>query len=215
MGGERYLLRNVSEEGIGVWIHSSRAFGLTPKTHVSGDIVIGEGIHPVTLEVVHSTKGYVGLKIMSSDPSLSQILKELLEPSVYATALTPGEGCGTEDSQSGHWHFHYNAGPAARLRFWIGRPGDVKGLQVCFLGRLVSREQFGPIRTGFVADEPGPLGHEELLLLHEHPDPDFVQRAGQFLASVSPPLPGALLWHFLESGEQVFLPEELLKRTGS
>jgi hypothetical protein len=34
-----------------------------------------------------------------------------------------------------------------------------------------------------------------------------MSEAAQFLTSVPPPLPGTLLWQFLETGEQVFLPE--------
>lgn len=208
----RYLLRNVSEEGIGVWLPKENAFGLTPKTRVSGDIVVNQIIHPVTLEVVHSTKGYVGLRIVNADPALTRALHELLEPSHYATALLPTGRCGNEES--GFVEFSYRAGLAAALSFWVGSTRDVKSLEVSVLGRWIAREQFGPTKTGVLPNEPKSVTgcQDELLLIHSDADPDFIQTAAQFLASVPPPLPGPLLWHFLESGEQVFVPDSLLKQ---
>lgn len=212
--GERHVLRNVSEDGIGVWVPSEKAFGLTPKTTIKGDIVIDRQIHPVTLEVVHSAKGYVGLKILNADPKLLWIFKELLEPSNYVTELLPSGRSGTELSETGFTVFEYRAGSSVVFSFQVGRSNDIKSISVRILGRWVGRDQFQGIRTAIVSDlSYDGLGAEEDFLMHDSPDADFFQAAAQFVASLPPPLPAAKLWYFLESGEQVFIPDELLKKT--
>ncbi len=213
--GERYLLRNLSETGIGLWVPKERAFGLTPKTQVKGDIVIDRAIHPVTLEVVHSAKGYVGLRILHSDPVLTQVFRNLLEPSNYATDLLPTENSGKDDAGSGYIMFEYSSGPLVTFAFWVGRALDVKSIQIRLLGKWVSRNQFGQIATGTLPEtrKPSALTDDETLIIDDTPNSNAVSTASQFLASLPPPLPGAKLWHFLESGEQVFVSESLVAKS--
>ncbi|MBI1859674.1 MAG: hypothetical protein HYR96_01995 [Deltaproteobacteria bacterium] len=207
-GGERYLMRNVSEQGIGLWVPQEKAFGLTPKTKVNGDIVINNQIHPVTLEVVHSTKGYVGLKILKADRELTQIFESILEPSQYAARLVAEPGNGVEDPDTGLLTFTYRGGPQVKLSFWVGPGREIKAVEIHLLDRWVRRNQFAPIQTGILPDS-----NELVLVVHDQPNPEFTQAATQFLGSVPPPIPSALLWHFMESGEIVHVHESLLKQT--
>ena len=205
--GERYLMRNVSEEGIGLWVPQEKAFGLTPKTKVNGDIVIDRQIHPVTLEVVHSTRGYVGLKIIHADRELTKIFQSILEPSQYASRLVAEANSGHEEEDTGLRHFCYRGGPQVKLSFWVGPSLEVRAVEIYLLDRWVRRNQFAPVQTGILLDS-----QESVLHVHDQPSAEFVQAVTQFVGSAPPPIPAALLWHFLETGEQVFVSDTLLAK---
>ncbi len=214
--GKSYMLRNFNEQGIGLWVPSPAPFALSPGTEMSGDVVIGKDIFPVRLEIRHSSPGILGLRFTDISPELAGVFKRLMEPANYASQLEPHSKSRTEDSKFGHPRLWYSGPGGTELVVWYNDfQRMVMGLQLSFLGRWVFRSQFQEVRTGFLKDDFVPslgiqIAESDLILRHEIADLDVLQEAAQFLASAPRPLPGGLLWQFLEMGEQTFLPEELI-----
>ena len=211
---ERYTLRNFSEEGIGIWLNGAAPFGLTPGTRVSGDIVIGHHIHPVQLEVAHGSGHFAGLRILHRSEELARIFHELLEPVHHASTLQPDPSSGSEDRETGYRKLWYRGPSGNELVVWYTDPNRmIAALQLRWLGKWVYREQFKPPSTGHIAD-PTPalegkrLSSSQMLLSHPEADGQILSQAAQVLAAVPFPLAGHLLWQFLETGEQVYLPLE-------
>lgn len=209
------MLRNFSEEGMGVWVPEPAPFGLTKGNRISGDVVIGSQIHPVQLEVMHGAKGIVGLKIVHKSVELSSVFRRLLEPTSYANDLVVHEKSGTIDKSVGFPRIWYSTQGTELLIWFDPKTNMILGLQLRWLGQWVFRERRHPTQTGYLADF-GTMEHggrakgTELLIQHQPAEVELLQRAGQFLVAVPKPLPGYLLWQFLESGQSMELPNSLL-----
>ncbi len=210
------MLRNFSEQGIGLWVPSPAPFALAPGTVMSADVVIDQDIFPVRLEIRHSSPGILGLQFTEISPQLSVIFDKMMEPAHYANSLDPHPQSRKEDVEFGHTRLWYTGQNGTELLVWYNDlQRTVMGLQLRWLGKWVFRSQFQQVQTGFLKDdEPAtPSGLKvvpsELLVCHKTPDSEVLSQAAQFLTAVPPPLPGAVLWQFLEMGEQVFLPAAL------
>ena len=223
LGGERYTLRNFSQEGIGLWVPPPAPFGMNRGQRISGDIVIGSNIYPVQLEIAHTDTRTVGLKIVHKSPDLTEIFRLMLEPASHACDLMPHAGSGTEDPKLGYPRLWYAGGRATELLVWYnaGSSADhrkmIVALQLCWLGKWVFREHQQPVQTGHLKDgfhnaAGFRVSPDELLKNHEEADQDLMHQAAQFLVAVPRPLPGYLLWQFLETGEQVYLSGDLIPR---
>jgi hypothetical protein len=110
----------------------------------------------------------------------------------------------------------YHNEKLVELLIWC-REGDcrIEGLQLSWLGQWVYRLINEKPKTGFLKEENSvgsgkliPLS--DLIACHTEADQSLLQQAAQFLTVVPYPLPGHLLWQFLETGEQVFLPDGFL-----
>lgn len=210
------MLRNLSEEGIGLWIPSPPPTALVPGAHLKGDIMIGHEIHPVELECMHLSDRLVGLKIVHRSELLAQIFRRMLEPSQKAEQLVANPSSGGEDPQTGVARLWFQSGTETELLVWYENEQRlIVGLQLSWSGSFVARERFHEPRTGYLGKTKQRLcglnlSPAQLLIAHEPADPILLSQAAQFLMSVPPPLPGTLLWQFLETGEQVYLPETIL-----
>ena len=216
--GQRYTLRNFSEEGIGLWVPAPAPFGLATGSKISGDIVIGNSIHPVKLEIVHHSSRIVGLRITQKSLQLSGIFRELLEPAVHAAELRVQPGSGQDDPESGYAKLWYRSATGTELLLWYDSQKMIQAIQLCWLGKWLFRQQFRHPLTGHLKDDPRQqtgtkVSDAELLLKHPEPDEEIINQAAQFLGAAPPPLPGYKLWQFLEMGEQVRLPDELFSTT--
>lgn len=212
LAGQKYTLRNFSEDGMGLWVPTPAPFGLAAGSQISGDVVIGNNIYPVKLEIRHHSKGLVGLRMVHKSKDLTVIFRQLLEPAFHAAELSPQPLSGKEDPTNGFSRLWYTSPSGNELIVWYEESQKViHALQLCWLGKWVYRAQLRPPQTGFLRDEsrvtPGTLvTPEELLLRHTESDEEMLNQAAQFLGSAPPPLPGYRLWQFLEMGEQVSLP---------
>ncbi|MBI4404966.1 MAG: hypothetical protein HY537_12440 [Deltaproteobacteria bacterium] len=214
--GRKYTLRNFSEEGIGLWVQPPLPFGLSVGATVSGDVEIEQNIYPVKLEVMHVSNKVVGLKIAHKSPELTKLFQRLLQPALYAANLQPHPLSGSEDPTSGHSRLWYIGSAGVELIAWYNALQKMlMAVQLCWLGRWVYRCQFKPPETGYMFDDGcangGLLGIDQLVIRHAEPDSVLLQQAAEFLTSTSPPLPGHLLWQFLETGEQIYLPTEIIR----
>lgn len=218
LDGNRYVLRNFNEDGIGLWMPSPAPFSLEKGTRLSGDIVIDNQIFPVGLETVHLVNGVLGLRIINKSLELVDLFRRLLEPTEYAGDLRPTKGNQTEDSKRGFPRLWYQARGQTELLVWY-HPDlkAIQSLQLKWLGQWVFRDFQRPVQSGYLAEVS--LGREgtavdtgELLVLHKSPDADMLQGAAQFLGAVPPPLPGYLLWQFLETGGQIVLPSVVFEK---
>jgi hypothetical protein len=208
--GHKYTLRNFSEEGIGLWMPQPPPFALHKGMTIKGDIEIGQHIHPVTLEVVHVSEKIAGLRILHRSTELAEIFNRLLQPSIYADELEPHPESGREDARVGLARIWYRGrGPSELLVWHQGEKALIQCLQVCWLGRWIQRELHKPAHTGSLRDGLPLNGQRftvnDVLLAHPEPDSGMLHEATQFLTAVPKPLPGHLLWQFLETGEQIFL----------
>lgn len=212
--GTKHTLRNFSQEGMGLWVMPPLPFGLTPGRQVSGDVVIGQDVHSVLLEIVHHSPRVIGVRILQKSHALDKILCELMAPANYAGELHPHAENETEDPDNSFRRLWYVGPGGTELVVWYADPHKmIAGIQCCWRGVWVYRQQFRPAQTGHLKDSerkrPGhKLGPDDLLMTHEHSDEQLMGEASQFLGAVPPPLPGYRLWQFLEMGEQVFLPIE-------
>lgn len=213
--GQRYTLRNFSEEGIGLWVPNPVPFGLATGSQIKGDIVIGNAIHPVTLALVHQSKTIVGLRIVEKSSQLTNLFRKLLEPAYHAAELirlSPEEG--EEDPVHGFKKLCYRSGSGNELLIWFDPRHTIQALQLCWLGKWVYRQQFRHPITGYLKDvTPNAKGvkvsDSDLIFKHSEPEESILNEAAQFLGAAPLPLPGYRLWQFLEMGEQVSLPETL------
>ena len=212
--GKRYTLRNISEEGIGLWFPTPAPYGMTLNARINADILIDSQIYPVELQVVHFYPRCVGLRIIHKSPDLAKLFHELLEPANYAATLIQNPASGSEDVETGYARLWLSGSEDAEVVVWYNAAQRmIMALQACWLGKYVYREQFKPVQTGFLLEESrgrngSRVKSEELLLLHPEPDAELLHQAAQFLTTINPPVPGYLLWQFLETGEQVYLPAE-------
>ncbi len=219
LGGKSYTLRNFSESGIGLWMTSPAPFGLHKGNKIHGDVEIEHHIHPIELEVMHHSPRTVGLRITQMSVELKALFLQLLEPIAYAGTVVPHARSGEVDAETGLPRLWLAGGGGAELLVWYNDLNRmISAVQLCWVGKWVLRHQFRLPETGFLADEKrfregAVVREEELLQKHEAPDPLLLQQASQFLAALNPPLPGHLLWQFLETGEQVYLPIDLVAKT--
>jgi len=213
--GKTFTLRNFSSEGMGLWVPEPVPAALATGKKLHGDVVVGSQVFPVSLEVRHKSIGVVGLRLISGPTELVQIFKRLMEPAFYAADLRPQGDSGKFDPAMGSARLHYTSESTSELLVWFNEfQRMILGLQICWQGKWVSRFQFKPRETGYLKDDTRPhgvaLANGELIEKHPFPDPDILSQAAQFLTSVPGPLPGHLLWQFLETGEQVYLPANLV-----
>jgi len=216
--GSRFMLRNFSEEGLGLWVPTPPPFGITPGSRISGDIVIGNDIFPVKLEIRHQSKQVLGLRIEHQSKELAKIFARLLEPANHAAELVPHLDSGKEDPENGFHRLWYVSPSGNELIIWYNNAQKmIQAIQLCWLGRWVYRAQQRLPQTGHLVDgerlRPGKLvSPQELLLRQEDADEELLQQAAHFLGASPPPLPGFRLWQFMEMGEQVFLPESFFEQ---
>lgn len=218
LGGKPYTLRNFSQEGVGLWVKPPDLFGLTPGAKVSGDVVIEKAIFPVKLEVRHCSPGLVGLQFTEINDDLEQLFRHMLEPSVHAARLKKHAKSQTPDPELSASRLWYAAEGTELLVWYNEFQKSVDGVQILWQGKWVFRYRYEKARTGFLRDDAQKRNGvrvlpEELVLEHQEADKELLHQAAQFLTSVPNPLPGHLLWQFLEIGEQVFLPEDIFKRS--
>lgn len=216
--GERYTLRNFNEEGIGLWVPTPASIGLAPGSRMSADVVIDNQIFAVQLEIRHSSPGIIGLRFTKVGAELSAMFRQLMEPTTYAAQLKPHPKSGTEDVDLGAPRLWYVGEGDSELVVWYNEfQRTILAIQLCWLGKWVFRHQFEPALTGHLKDGVSPssgvqVPSTDLIKQHLESDSDMLHEAAQFLTSVPLPLPGALFWQFLELGEQVYLPVELIPR---
>ena len=217
--GNRYTLRNFSEEGLGLWVPVPPPFGLTPGSKISGDVVIGNDIFPVRLEIRHHSKQVLGLKIEHQSKELSTLFSALLEPAKHAAEMIPHAQSGKEDPENGFHRLWYASPSGSELLIWYNNGQKlIQAVQLCWLGRWVYRAQLRLPQTGQLKDGPraraGKLvSPDELLQRDADPDEEVLQQAAHFLGAAPPPLPGYRLWQFMEMGEPVFLPESYFDKS--
>jgi hypothetical protein len=216
--GQRYVLRNFNEDGIGLWMPNPPPFGLEKGVKLNGDIVIDNQIFGVGLETVHADHGILGLRIINKSLELIDLLRQLLEPTEYANDLQPTPGCYTEDARKGFPRLWYQARGQTELLVWY-HPDlkNIQALQLKWLGQWVYREFQKSAQTGYLAEVSlGKNGTQaepkDLLIAHKTPEAEMLQGAAQFLGAVPPPLPGYLLWQFLETGGQIVLPSSVFEK---
>ncbi len=215
---KQYILRNFSEEGMGVWMPSPAPFGLTKGAVISGDIVIGNQIHAVQLEVMHQAKGIVGLAILHKSVELTEIFQKMLEPTAYAQAMRVHPKSGTIDATVKLPRLWYSTRGTELLAWFDPKTRMTLGIQLRWLGQWVFRERLHAPQTGYLGELESPdhgnrAKADELLFAHQPADADLLQKAGQFLVALPDPLPGYLLWQFLESGQPMELPARLFDDT--
>ncbi len=215
LDGKVYTLRNFSESGLGLWMPSPAPFGLHKGNHIHGDLEIENHIHPIELEVVHHSPRTVGLRIIKMSKELITLFRQLLEPVSFAGSLELHAKSGQVDPETGLLRLWLTGGGGTELTVWYNDLNRmIAALQLCWVGKWVARHQFQPSQTGLLCDDkrfrPGAtVREEELIEKHETADPEILRQASQFLAALSPPWPGHLLWQFLETGEQIYLPASL------
>lgn len=214
LDGKKHMLRNFSQEGIGLWVPPPPPLGLKVGGNISGDIVIHEEIFPVRLEIVHCSEKVVGLKILHKSPELTEIFQRLLEPATYAHELRVHPQSNTEDSKTGYHRLWYEGRSGNELIVWYNDTHrSIVAIQLCWKGYWIYRSQFHPPTTGHLKDavrfQPGQkVEADDVLIPHSEADETLLILASQYLAAVPPPLPGYRLWQFLEMGEQVYLSQE-------
>lgn len=217
--GKRYTLRNLSEEGVGIWVPAPAPFGLVPGARVSGDVVIGNEIFAVGLEIRHVSQHVVGFRFLNAPTELLKIFQNVMEVSHYAASLVQNPLSGQDDKEMNAPRLVYSGDSHTELLVWFNESSRmVQAIQIRFLGRWVFRKLHEPYQTGYLRDDIQPVSGfrcepKDLLVVHETPDIEIIHQAVQFLTSVPRPLPGALLWQFLEMGEQVYLPAESLSNS--
>jgi len=149
LAGQKYTLRNFSEEGIGLWITGETPFAMHAGNRISGDIVIGAQIYPVQLEVAHGSARAVGLRILSKSPELALLFRRLLEPANQAHDLSPERDSGEEDPELGFPRLWYRNRRGTELIVWYHEAQKmIQALQLSWLGKWVFRAQFKPAETG-------------------------------------------------------------------
>jgi hypothetical protein len=217
--GRKFTPRNISEEGIGIWVPEPLPEWIKVGTRIKGNLQIGTQLYPVELEMRHHGEPRVaGLHITHKSDELSQIFHRLLEPATYAAHLEICGHPGEEDRKVGYNRLWYTGSSGAELIIWYnGSQRMIIALQITWLSNYVFRHQFIHPHTGHLHDHTRrPTGHlirtEELLIEHDPADAELLQQAAQFLVAVPLPIPGHLLWQFLETGEQVYLPSELFEQ---
>lgn len=218
VNGKSYSLKNFSESGIGLWMTNPAPFGLHKGNRIHGDVEIEHHIHPIELEVVHHSPRTVGLRITRLSKELAELFRQLLEPVSYAGTVEWHKRTGEVDPETGMPRLWLAGKAGTELLVWYNDLNRmIAAVQLCWVGKWVCRHQFQAPETGFLCDdkrfrEGSILRDEELMQKHPVADPDLVQQASQFLAALAPPLPGHLLWQFLETGEQIYLPEAITKK---
>ncbi len=210
----RYVLRNFSEGGLGVLVRGAVPPVFTKGRSFRADLLVGSERHGVEVEVMRIGKGIVGLRITEKSKDLSLIFRKLLEPTSYAAELLENLQSTEVDRAVGFPRLWYSTA-GTELLIWYERDTlSVLGLQLRWIGQWVFRERRQPPQTGYLAEFSGSnhgsrAKRNEIKTFHAIPDAQLLQRAGQFLVSVPRPLPGNLLWQFLENGMQIRLPEAL------
>jgi hypothetical protein len=199
---------------MGVWVPDRGQFGWKKGDHVKGEVVVGNQAYPVQVEVMHGTKGMAGLKIVHQSAELSALFNRLLEPTSFAHALVAHEKSAAIDRSVGFPRLWYFTEGAELLVWFDSKTHLLFGLQLRWVGQWVFRERRQPAQTGLLApSQPIEAGSRargaEIAVHHPEADTELLRRAGQFLVAVPKPLPGRLLWQFLENGQPIELPETL------
>ena len=212
--GKKYTLRNLSEEGIGLWVLPPLPFGMSPGTLFSADLTVESKVFPVQLELVHYSPRIIGLRFVRLPAELSAILSELLKPALYGSELVAHEMNLALDPLEGLPRLWFQSKIGSELMVWYQENlRTILALQLCWLGKWVYRKQMKNVKTGYLRDGWGMgqgrvMDSADLLMRHRKADQRVLQEASQLLSTLMPPLPGLKLWQFLEMGEQVALPPE-------
>jgi hypothetical protein len=149
---------------------------------------------------------------------LDRIFRRLLEPARQAASLAPDPSSGGEDKESGFYRLWYHGPSGNELVVWLSEPEHrVVALQLRWLGKWVFREYGRPAEAGHLPDPHPPLSGRRLFATQmfappNEPEGRLLAQAAQVLGALPMPLPGPLLWQFLETGEQVYLPSLVVQR---
>lgn len=213
--GTRYALRNISEGGVGLWVPEPAPAAFAVGAVLDATLLLGRASYPVRIEVRHHEPRVVGVQFVSPARELTERLEKLLEPATEAAKLTLRGVPGEEDPRTGYPRLWFASDEGAELVVWYNALQKmIVALRVTWRTHSVFRHQGKPVETEELHDVlPSPRGGrilpEELRERHETGESALVEGAAQFLVAAPPPIPGNVLWQFLESGEQVYLPESL------
>ena len=215
--GQTYPIRNVSEGGIGIWMPVQPSQKFKNRTETDATISVGETAYLVRIKLAHYSNRVLGAQVLNVPPELRKTFEYWLAPAREAHNLVMREGSGEVDHGLGYPRLWMTGPTGSELIVWYNESSFmILALQVVFQSTWVYRRQFHPAESGELPRTSRiPLGikvEEELLSRRDlSADGDALQQTAVFLGAVPPPTPGNLLWQFLESGEQVFLPAEIFR----
>ncbi len=199
--GQSYPLRNVSENGVGVWVPFTRF------NKNEGHLRIGNESYAVKWKVVHLQNGVLGLEFTQAPKALEDHLSKILEVSCLAASLKFVPPIQEDFSTADHKMLDQGEGSSKLIVWFNPFQKMISAIQIEWQGNWVSRKLHSPGQTGKVRKVNS---SEVELILHEKIEPHLWQQAAQFLSSLPHPLPEAVLWQFLETGEQLYLEEEVI-----
>lgn len=214
--GEKYTLRNFSEQGMGIWVSDPAPAWVRDLSHVDADVTLAGRTYRVSLEIRHHTPRFVGVRILKAPEELTLSFRRLLEPATHSAELRLEGSPGEEDPRTGYPRLQYSSPTTAELTVWYNDFQRVLiAVQLVWASKWVYREQYKNPETGHLREafaHPHGKWVEPKHLVEGKPglDHELLQEAAQFLVAAPPPIPGNLLWTFLETGEQIFLPAEYL-----
>ncbi len=215
--GKNYILRNFSDEGLGVWIHPPLPKDLSKDSLIQAQVNLEDKSYSVELRLTHVSGRQHGLKILSESLELKMKLQKLLEPSLYAESLKLKVLANAEDPELHLPRVHFVGNGNSELTVWY-HPGHryIMAVQACFSGKWIYRTQGEGKKVGLLSEQfRGSDGlrilNTDLLALDSKELKNIPENASQFLTSLSYPLPGHLLWQFFETGETIFLPTEFFQ----
>jgi hypothetical protein len=163
--GKQYTLRNLSEEGIGVWVVPPAPYGMKMGSRLRADFVIDKRIYPVELEVAHESERLIGLKILHKSGELEAIFNRLLQPSFYAAGLERHQKSEQDLGDGLGPRLWYTGRSGVELLVWYHEfKRMILAVQITWAAKWVYRAQFKPAKVGFLGDQHTPtgLGHEIL-----------------------------------------------------
>ena len=219
--GLRCAIHSFGHEGFEAWIPKANSIEAKLGETVQAEVLIKGKKHSVELKVIRVSDRAIGLSILKKSPELAQVLQAMLESTSYAHSLKPMPESQSVDELFGYHRLWYVGEGDTELVVWYNDlTYMILGIQVCGLGNRVFRQQFQPADTGILKEgvkrgQGAPITDGQLLMRHETADRNLLDYAAQFLSGVTQPLPGSLLWQFLETGEQVYLPRGLFYDSNS
>ncbi len=220
--GERFSVRNISEGGLCIWlVNPTYENLLSGKKILEASFSLGEETFPVTLELVHHSPSYVGVKMISQPEALQNTLQEITFPARCGVSLVRHEKSEMLDPETGYTKLWYTGKDNTELLVWYnGLHRVIVGIQCIFGRSWVRRDHAQQVVCGTLKADVHPSGIaldsmscEETSLKVQM---NILREASQFLMAATESLPGTAFWQFLELGEMVLLPptEDAPSRAG-
>jgi len=215
----KFLIRNFSETGVGIWLPHVPPFSLTQGSEITAELKIADRSFKVSLRLMHYTARVGGFEFKEIPSDLKAVLIQILEPSRFTRGMVQEAGSGEMDTLVGLPRLWYKAPGLSELMVWYQPPHrSIWMVQLCWSQHWIQRKQFESPLSGVLEKSQACgvgqlLSMNELSLVHSPADLPLLKEAAQILGALPPPLPGYLLWQFLETGEQVFLPDLPPKRS--